>query len=102
MNDSLDPDRAGFRTGDPVAVRKEQEPTDGDLVIARIEHEITLKRFRQVSAECIELEPESTNAEHKTIRIHPTTEDFQIVGVVVGAIVGVQRDTKGPGREAGV
>ena len=87
--DSLD--RAGFRTGDTVAVRKEQEPSDGDLVVARIGQEITLKRFRRISDECIELEPESTNPAHETIRIDPTTEDFQIVGVVVGAIVGARR-----------
>ena len=86
--DSLD--RAGFRTGDIVAVRKEQEPNNGDLVVARIGQEITLKRFRRIDAECIELEPESTNPEHKTIRIDPTTEDFQIAGVVVGAIVGAR------------
>ena len=98
--DSLD--RAGFRTGDTVAVRKEREPKDGDLVVARIGQEITLKRFRQISDECIVLEPESMNPEHETIRIDPTTGDFQIVSVVVGAIVGTQRDTKGPGREAGV
>ena len=96
--DSLD--RAGIRTGDTVAVRKEQEPADGDLVVARIGQEITLKRFRQVSDECIELKPESTNPEHETIRIDPTTGDFQIVGVVVGAIVGTKQDSKGRGPGA--
>ena len=87
--DSLD--RAGFRTGDTVAVRRQPEANDGDLVVARIGQEITLKRFRRIDAGRIELEPESTNPEHKTIRIDPTTEDFQIVGIVVGAIVGTRR-----------
>ena len=76
------------RSGDTVAVRKECEPRDGELVVARIGPEITLKRFHQISDECIELKPESKNPRHETIRIDPTTEDFQIVGVVVGAIVG--------------
>ena len=60
-------------------------------MVARIGQKITLKRFRHVSDECIVLEPESTNPEHETIRIDPTTEDFQIVGVVVGVIVGTTR-----------
>ena len=47
--------------------------------------------FRQVREECIELEPESMNPEHEAIRIDPTTEDFEIVGVMVPAIVGTRR-----------
>ena len=89
--DSLD--GAGFRTGDTVAVRRAREPSDGDLMVARIGREITLKRFRYVDEKCFELEPESTNLEHETIRIDVTTEDFRIVGVVVGAIVGATRRT---------
>ena len=87
--DSLD--KAGFRTGDTVAVRRQPEANDGDLVVARVGQEITLKRFRQVGDDCIVLEPESTNPEHETIHIDPTTGDVQIVGVVVGAIVGARR-----------
>ena len=60
-------------------------------VVARTGQEITLKHFRQVGDEYIVLEPESTNPEHETIRIDRTTGDFQIVGVVVGAIVGARR-----------
>ena len=87
--DSLD--RAGLRTGDIVAVRRQPEANDGDLVVARIGQEITLKQFRHVSNQCIKLEPESTNPEHRSIPINPQTEDFQIVGVVVGAVVGAKR-----------
>ena len=46
---------------------------------------MTLKRFRRVSEECIKFEPESTNPEHETFRIDPTTEDFEIVSMVVPA-----------------
>ena len=46
---------------------------------------MTLKWFQHVREECIEFPPESTNPEHQTIRINPTTEDFEIVGVVVPA-----------------
>ena len=86
QGDSLD--RAGFRTGDVVAVKRNPDVRDGDLVVARIGQEITLKRFRRINDGCVELQPESTNAEHRTIRIDAQTEDVEIVGVVVGAIVG--------------
>ena len=35
----------------------------------------------------------STNPEHEAITIGPTTVDAEIVGVVVGAIVGTRRAT---------
>ena len=89
QGDSLD--RAGFRTGDVVAVRRNPDVRDGDLVVARIGQEITLKRFRRINGGCVELQPESTNAEHQTISIDAQTEDVEIVGVVVGAIIGTRR-----------
>ena len=39
----------------------------------------------------IELQPESSNPEHKPIRIDEQT-DFEISGVVVGAIIGTRRE----------
>ena len=87
--DSLD--RAGFRTGDIVAVRRQREANDGDLVVARIGQEITLKRLRRIDDRCIKLKPESTNPEHRSISINPQTEDVEIVGLIVGAVVGVPR-----------
>ena len=87
--DSLD--RAGFRTGDIVAVRRQPEANDGDLVVARIGREIALKRFRRIDDACVELQSESTNPKHRSIRIDAQTEDVEIVGVIVGAVVGVPR-----------
>ena len=87
--DSLD--RAGFRTGDIVAVRRQPEANDGDLVVARIGQKIALKRLRRINDKCIKLEPESTNPTHRSIRIDAQTEDVEIVGVVVGAVVGAKR-----------
>ena len=83
-------DRIGFRTGDMVAVKRNPEPHNGDVVIARIGEEITLKRFRRINEHIVELQPESNNPEHETICIDAQTEDFAIVGVVVGAIVGAR------------
>ena len=85
-------DRAGIRSGDMVAVRRHPDPNDGDLVVVRIGEEITLKRYHR-SKDRIELCPESTNPEHQTLRIDPATEDFEIAGIVVGAIIGTTRAT---------
>ena len=87
--DSLD--KVGFETGDIVAVRRTPEANDGELVVARIGQEVVLKRFCRKGPDVIELQSESTNPEHGTIRVGPETVDFEIVGVVVGAIVGARR-----------
>ncbi len=85
-------DRVGFRTGDMVAVKRNPDPHNGDIVIARIGEEITLKRFRRIDEHIVELRPESNNPEHETICIDALTEDFAIVGVVVGAIMGARSE----------
>ena len=88
QGDSMD--KAGFRTGDVVAVEREREPHEGDVVVARLGTEITLKRYCRKAPDRIELQPESTNREHTAITIDRHTDDWQIVGVVVGAIVGTR------------
>ena len=89
--DSLD--RVGFHSGDVLAVRRNSEPRDGDLAVARIGEEVVVKRYRRTGRKTIELHPDSHNPEHKPIRVTPHTVDFEIVGTVVGAIVGTRRET---------
>ena len=89
QGDSLD--KVGFRTGDVVAVQRNPDVRNGDLVVARIGQEIVLKRYRRVSKSVVELQPESTNPEHQPIRIDAQTDDVEIVGIVVGAVVGGRR-----------
>ena len=69
--------------------RHEGSPTRGDAPVARAD--ITVKRYERTGKSAVELQPVSTNAEHEPIKIGPTTEDVEIVGVVVGAIVGTRR-----------
>ena len=76
--DSLD--KAGFASGDVVAVRKQPGARDGDVVLARIGQEVTLKRYQRMDANTVELQPVSRNPEHEPIEIGPTTEDAEIVG----------------------
>ena len=83
-------DKVGFRTGDIVGVRCNADVRNKDLIIARIGDEITIKRYHRVDDDTIELEPVSSNDEHETMRIGPATADFEIVGTVVGAIIGTR------------
>ena len=83
--------RVGFKSGDIVAVRRDAEPRNGDVVVARIDDEITLKRFYRKDGDTIELQPESDNPAHKPIEVNAHTEGFAIAGVVVGAIIGTNR-----------
>ena len=78
----------GYRSGDILAVQREPNPRRGDVVIARIGSEITVKCFHQVGKTEVELRPRSANSEHESIVIDEKTEDWEIVGVVVGAMVG--------------
>ena len=87
-------DTAGFTSGDIVAVRREDDANDGDLVVARIGQKIALKRLRRIDGHRVVLQPGSTNPEHEPIPIGPTTHDTEIVGIVVGAIVGRRRSAE--------
>ena len=83
----------GFASGDIVAVRKQPEANNGDIVLARIGQEATLKRYQRIDKDTVEFQPVSTNPEHQPIRVDANTDDVAIVGVVVGAIIGTRRAT---------
>ena len=71
---------AGIRDGDIVVVEKRSTASDGQIVVADIDGEITLKRFRRERGRPV-LVPENKN--YDTIR---PRGDFSIFGVVVGLI----------------
>ena len=81
----------GYRTGDIIAIKRTPNASDGDVVMARIGTEITLKCFRRPTEDRVELRPCSKNPEHCAIVIDEQTEDWEIVGVVVGAMIGEPR-----------
>ena len=63
-------DLAGYQAGDVLAVVRGREPLDGDVVVGKVGQDITLRR--------------ATSLKDK---------EFEVIGVVVGAIVGTRRGT---------
>ena len=57
-------------------------------MIARIGHEITLKCFHRAGPDRIELQPRSSNPEHRPLVLDKTTSDWEIVWVIVEAMIG--------------
>ncbi len=74
---------AGILDGDLLAVKKTDTARDGQIVVARLDDEVTVKRFRKVGS-VIELLPE--NPEFKTIRVEPGQHEFALEGLAVGLL----------------
>jgi len=65
--------------GDLVLVRQQATATDGDIVVALIDGEATIKRFAQASGYYV-LKPDSTDTKHRPIVVD---HDFHVQGAVV-------------------
>ena len=74
---------AGIMEDDLVAIKKTSEVRNGDIVVARIDDEVTLKYF-QSSGNQIKLIP--ANDDFEEIYISKETEGFFIEGKSVGLI----------------
>ncbi len=72
--------RAGIGDGDYVVVRQQQVAENGDIVVALLGDEATVKRL-SIAEERIELRPE--NPHHRPIVLRPEDE-FRIQGKVIG------------------
>lgn len=73
----------GIHDGDLIAVHRTPEATIGQVVVARLEGEITVKRLGR-DAEGLLLLPE--NADFSPIRVPLDASDFAIEGLYVGVI----------------
>ena len=73
---------AGIMDGDLLAVQATKEAKNGQIVVARLGEEVTVKRFRR-NKNLIELHAE--NPDYQTIVVEPG-EPFEIEGLAVGLI----------------
>ncbi|MBB3168519.1 transcriptional repressor LexA [Simiduia aestuariiviva] len=75
----------GILDGDLLAVHRTTEARTGDIVVARIEDEVTVKRLehRRGSAQ-LKLHPE--NAEFSVIEVDLKSQNFAIEGLSVGVL----------------
>ncbi|WPB58217.1 transcriptional repressor LexA [Xylophilus sp. GOD-11R] len=73
---------AGIMDGDLLAVQSTREARNGQIVVARLGEEVTVKRFQR-TAHGIELHAE--NPDYPTIMVAPD-EPFEIEGLAVGLI----------------
>ena len=75
----------GINDGDLVLVRQQLTADDGDMIVALVDDEATIKEFYRLG-DTVVLKPRSTNKQHKPIIL---TKDFQIQGVVVTVIPNI-------------
>ena len=75
----------GILDGDLLAVHKATEARNGDIVIARIEDEVTVKRFQhEKGSHQVQLFPE--NDDFEVINVDLRDESFAIEGLSVGVL----------------
>ncbi|MFV0277270.1 MAG: transcriptional repressor LexA [Parahaliea sp.] len=76
---------AGILDGDLLAVHSTPVANNGDIVVARVEDEVTVKRLRRGSSKhLLELLPE--NPDYQPIRVDLREQAFAIEGLSVGVL----------------
>lgn len=76
---------AGILDGDLLAVHSTRVASNGDIVVARIEEEVTVKRLRRTGQKhVVELLPE--NPDFKPIRVDLREQALTIEGISVGVL----------------
>jgi repressor LexA len=72
---------AGIMDGDLLAVKKVDSAKNGQIVVARIGDDVTVKRYRKTGS-LVELLPE--NPDFKIIKVDPAVDEFTLEGLAVG------------------
>lgn len=73
----------GIHDGDLLAVHRTRKAENGQIVVARIDDEVTVKRFRQRGS-IVRLMPE--NPDYEPIRVDLREQDLAIEGLGVGIL----------------
>ena len=74
----------GINEEDLIAVKKSKECKNGDIVVARINDEVTVKTFKTNGESEVILQAENKN--FNSIKVNASEEDFFIEGICVGVI----------------
>lgn len=74
---------AGILDGDLLAVKKTDAARNGQIVVARLGDEVTVKRYKKTGS-VIELLPE--NPDFQTIRVDGSSGEFALEGLAVGLV----------------
>jgi len=74
---------AGILEGDLLAVHRTQDVRSGQIVVARLGDEVTVKRLRR-RGNSVQLLPE--NPDFEPIEVDLRTEQLDIEGIAVGVI----------------
>ena len=74
---------AGIFDGDLLAVKKADTARNGQIVVARLGDEVTVKRYKKTGG-VIELLPE--NPDFQTIRVDGSSGEFALEGLAVGLV----------------
>ena len=75
---------AGIMEDDLIAVKRTNDIKNGDIVIARLDDEVTVKFFRRKSPKIVELEP--ANEEFENIIVDLEHEELHIEGKSIGLL----------------
>lgn len=75
---------AGIYDGDLLAVHSQPQAEQGEIVVARIDDEVTVKKYYRDSEVSVTLKAE--NSEFSDINVNLPSQDFAIEGIGVGVI----------------
>ena len=75
---------AGIMEDDLIAVKKTTDVRNGEIVVARLDDEVTVKFFKRKSPKIIELEP--ANEEFENITINLERDELHIEGKSIGLL----------------
>lgn len=73
----------GIHNGDYIAVHKANTARNGNIIVARVDDEVTVKRYEKQRS-LVLLHPE--NDDYQTIEVNPKNQEFNIEGLFVGVI----------------